>query len=280
MVAAMIKVAALQLVSSNNLDENLATTQRLIAGLHQQDVKMVVLPENFAVFGAAAQRAIGVREAAADAPIRNFMARMARQYGIWLVGGTIPICDHPDDSRPYSSCLIFNDDGEQVARYNKIHLFDVDVADGQGRYAESDTFQAGNEVVLVDTPYGRLGVAVCYDLRFPELFRLMFQRGVDIMALPSAFTRVTGAAHWLPLLRARAIENSCYMIAANQGGRHSLQRETFGHSCVISAWGEVLACVEQGAGSALAEIDLAGLEALRRQIPLSRHQRFFVNDRI
>lgn len=271
-----IQVAAIQLVSKNNLQENLRITEKLIKEAANKDARLIVLPENFAIFGSSLQADIARGESEASGTIRSFLSRVARQYGVWLVAGTIPIADNPQDNRPYSACLIFNAEGEQVGRYNKIHLFDVSINDRQQRYAESETFQAGEQVVTVPTPFGLLGVAVCYDLRFPELFRIMFQQGVDIIALPSAFTKTTGEAHWLTLIRARCIENSCYMIAANQGGEHSAQRETFGHSCVVNAWGEVLALQESAPGVVLAEIDFDKLSAQRAQIPVAEHQRFFI----
>ncbi len=274
-------VATVQMVSDDRLERNLERAEQLVCQAVEGGAQFVVLPENFAVFGANAQLRVGELESTDRGPLRRFLSGLAKQYGIWLLGGTIPICDHPDDSRPYrpySASLLIDDKGHELARYNKVHLFDVCVNDQQGRYAESDIYRAGNAVVVQETPFGRLGIAVCYDLRFPELFRLMFQQGVDIIALPAAFTQVTGQAHWMPLLRARAIENSCYVIAANQGGFHSSQRQTYGHSCVISGWGEVLTEIVQGEGVALADYQLDALQEQRRQIPTGLHQRFFVKN--
>ena len=271
-----IPVAAIQRVSKNNLQENLQKTETLIKLAVNKGARLIVLPENFAVFSSSLQAQIAEQENTPDGPIRTYLSRLARQYRVWLVGGTIPIADNPADKRPYSSCLVFNAEGEQVARYNKIHLFDVSINDAQQRYAESETYQPGDRVVTVPTPFGLLGVAVCYDLRFPELFRIMFQRGVDIIALPAAFTKTTGRAHWMTLIRARCIENSCFMIAADQGGKHSAQRETFGHSCVVNAWGDVLSLQELGEGAAFAVLDFDEMRAQRVQIPVAEHQRFIV----
>lgn len=271
-----ISVAAIQRVSKNNLLENLQKTEELIKTAASKGARLIVLPENFAIFSSALQAQAAEQENTPDGPLRKFLSRLAQQYGVWLVGGTIPIADNPVDNRPYSSCLVFNAEGEQVARYNKIHLFDVSINDAQKRYAESETFQPGDEVITVPTPFGLLGVAICYDLRFPELFRIMFQRGVDIVALPAAFTKTTGKAHWMTLIKARCIENSCFVIAADQGGEHSAQRETFGHSCVVNAWGKVLSLQESGEGVIFAELDFDELRAQRKQIPVAEHQRFIV----
>lgn len=271
------RVAAVQMVSGNDIDQNLREAEALIRNASERGASFIVLPENFAVFDMDLQRAVGRQEAGSERPVRRFLSRCARQYSCWLLGGTIPICDKGGESRPFSASLLFDSQGEELARYNKIHLFDVSVKDSQGSYQESKTYCPGEAVVTVPTPFGRLGLAVCYDLRFPELFRLMFQDGVDILALPSAFTYATGAAHWMPLLRARAIENTCYIVAANQGGRHSLKRETYGHSVIISPWGEVLDCIGSGPGIAIAPFDKSTVEDQRKNMPTGEHQRFFVN---
>ncbi|WP_234418395.1 carbon-nitrogen hydrolase family protein [Dongshaea marina] len=231
------RVAAVQMVSSPQLEDNLARAYALLKKARQQGAELVVLPENFALFSSAQLVDYARAECEASGAIRSLLSRSARELGIWLVGGAIPIADSPDPQRVYSSCLIYDDKGELRARYNKIHLFDVDVADATGSYRESASYYPGSEVALVETPFGRMGVGICYDLRFPELFRQLFNLGAELVVLPSAFTRVTGQAHWMPLLRARAIENQCTLIAANQGGIHDPLRETYGHSCIISGWG-------------------------------------------
>ncbi len=276
-----VKVAALQMISNDDCDANLACAARLIERACEQGARLLALPENFAMFAPQNQRAIGQLEAGSGGRLRQFLAGMAKSHGVWIVGGTIPICDNPQDERPYSASLVINDVGEELARYDKIHLFDVTIADNQGSYLESKTYQPGKKgVVTLTTPFAQLGLSVCYDLRFPELFRIMFQRGMDILVIPAAFTKLTGEAHWLTLLRARAIENSCFVIAANQGGLHADKRQTFGHSVVISPWGKVLSCIEQGEGIALAELDFDLLSEQRKSIPVAQHQRFFVEDRL
>ena len=215
-----------------------------------------------------------------DGPIRLAAAMMAKKYAIHLVAGTIPVCDNPDDVRPYAASFLYDPQGQEIGRYNKVHLFDASVQDAQQSYRESDTYQPGTSTVCVDTALGRIGFAVCYDLRFPEMFRLLFQKQPDIIVLPSAFTQVTGEAHWMPLLQARAIENQCFIVAANQGGKHSSTRETFGHSAVYSPWGDLLALIDKGEGMAIAEFESEDILTLRQELPVAEHQRFFVNPSI
>lgn len=273
-------VAALQMVSGAELTENLQQAAELIAEAVGQGARLIVLPEMFAVFGGTKQLQFGLAEAFADAPIQRFLSEQARRHQVWLVGGSIPIAENKASLKVYAASLLYNDKGELLARYNKIHLFDVDVADSTGSYRESDNFEAGNDVVVVDTPLGRLGMAVCYDLRFPEFFRAMFAEGVDLISLPSAFTRKTGEAHWLPLIRARAIENQCYLIGANQGGLHAKQRETSGGSVIVDGWGRVLAEARLGNACITATIDRNALAELRSAMPIKQHQRFSVIKRL
>lgn len=271
-----VKVAAVQMVSGADLEENLNRAEALIRQCHQQGARLVVLPEVFALFNLSKQAELGQKERDGAGPVQQFLARCAKQYQCYLLGGSIPIADAPGDARPFAASLLYNRDGQLIGRYNKIHLFDVDVKDRQGSYRESDSFRAGDTPVCLPTSFASIGMSVCYDLRFPELYRIYFQAGADILVVPSAFTQLTGQAHWMALLRARAIENACYVIAANQGGAHGPKRETYGHSCVISPWGEILSCVEKGEGIALAEFDADYLADVRRQIPVRQHQRFFV----
>ncbi len=269
------KVAALQMVSGNNLDDNLLVAERLIAEAAKGGAELLVLPETFAVFNSRAQQALGQQEVSPDAVVRPFIAEQAKRWEVWIVAGTIPLAQ-ADNERVLSSCFVINAKGEQCARYDKMHLFDVDVADQQSSYRESDTFAAGDTVVVIDTPFGRLGLAVCYDIRFPELFRAMFAQGVDLIAVPAAFTLLTGNTHWLPLLRARAIENQCYIIGANQGGVHSKSRSTSGGSVIIDGWGNVLSEAQMGECCIVADIDLQALQQQRSAMPISQHQRFEV----
>ncbi len=273
------RVAALQMVSSTEVDENLASAARLIERAAGEGAQLLILPEAFALFGGKGQQELGASEAGAQPRVRTFLAEQAARYKVWIVGGTLPVLQKTDLSdsglqRPRAACLLFDSDGREAARYDKIHLFDVDVGDRQGSYRESDTYTPGDQVVVADTPFGRLGLAVCYDLRFAELFQLMRERGAEIIALPSAFTRKTGLAHWLPLLRARAIETQCYIVGANQGGIHSAKRQTSGGSVIVDSWGSV--CVEAGFGecAVTAVVDREKIRRERAAMPVQQHRRF------
>jgi deaminated glutathione amidase len=271
------KVAAIQMVSGPDVEANLASAARWIERAAAAGARLVVLPEAFALFISSEQRQLGAREAGAGARVRPFLAEQAARYGIWLVGGTVPVLDESAaQTRPHAACLVFDERGNEVARYDKMHLFDVDVGDRQGSYRESDTFHPGAAAVTVTTPFGVLGLGVCYDLRFPELFQLLRERGAELIALPSAFTRRTGLAHWLPLLRARAIETQCYVIGANQGGEHNAKRATSGGSAIINGWGEVLAEAPFGETCIVAEVDRRLLREQRAAMPVAQHRRFKV----
>lgn len=280
-----VRVAAIQMVSGTDLETNLRSAARLVERAASDGAKLIVLPETFALFLAAEQRELGQREAGVksgpDARVRPFLAALAAQYGVWLVGGTLPIVD-ADDPRPRAACLVFDASGAEVARYDKLHLFNVDVGDKQGRYCESDTFCPGNvaRISVVDTPFGKLGLSVCYDLRFAELYQTLRDRGADIIAVPSAFTLRTGLAHWLPLLRARAIETQTFLIGANQGGAHSEKRHTSGGSAIISSWGEVLGEAGFGEAVVIADLDLAQMRREREAMPVASHRRFDVLPKI
>lgn len=264
--------AAVQMASSPNVSANLMEAQRLVAKAAESGAKLVVLPENFAIMGLRDTDKLAHAEAYGQGPIQEALARMAAQNGVWLVGGTLPIKgDAPNKVR--ATCIVFNDKGESIARYDKIHLFDVNVPGSEERYRESETIEMGASPLVLDTPFGRLGVAICYDLRFPELFRLMASQRMDILAVPAAFTARTGAAHWELLVRARAVENLCYMIASNQGGFHINGRETYGHSMVVGPWGEVLGCLPTGAGVVTAEVALDQVTKVRRAFPVLEHCR-------
>ncbi len=271
-----ISVAAVQMISGGDLETNLANAEKLIAQAANAGAKLIVLPEAFALFLGSEQKQLGANEAGSQPRVRTFLAAQAKLHRVWIVGGTVPVLDH-DPQRPRAACFVYDDSGNEVARYDKMHLFDVDVGDKQGSYRESDSYQPGNEVVTVPTPYGCVGIAVCYDLRFPELFQLLRAQGAEIIVLPSAFTRKTGLAHWLPLLRARAIETQCYLIGANQGGQHSSKRHTSGGSAIIDGWGEVLAEVGFGECVVSAEIDLNKLHNERRAMPVMQHRKFSIS---
>lgn len=269
---AMPIMAAIQMVSGPQVAENLAAAAERLAQAADRGAQLAVLPENFALMGRRERDKLAVREAEGAGPIQDFLAEQAARHRLWLVGGTIPLPAPGEEHRVRAACLLYDEHGQQVARYDKVHLFDVQVVGSAERYAESATIAPGNRYVVADTPWGRLGLAVCYDLRFPEQFRALADQGMEILALPAAFTAATGAAHWEILLRARAIENQCYVIAAAQGGVHANGRETFGDSLVIDPWGLILDRLAWGPGVALARIDRGFLEEIRQQFPALTHR--------
>ena len=269
---AMPIMAAIQMVSGPQVAENLAAAAERLAQAADRGAQLAVLPENFALMGRQERDKLAVREAEGAGPIQDFLAEQAARHRLWLVGGTIPLHAPGEEHRVRAACLLYDEHGQQVARYDKVHLFDVQVVGSAERYAESATIAPGNRYVVADTPWGRLGLAVCYDLRFPEQFRALADQGMEILALPAAFTAATGAAHWEILLRARAIENQCYVIAAAQGGVHANGRETFGDSLVIDPWGLILDRLAWGPGVALARIDRGFLEEIRQQFPALAHR--------
>ncbi len=271
----MTRVAAIQMASSPNLGANLIEAERLISDAAKSGARLIVLPENFAIMGLAEEDKLKVKELPGCGPVQEFLSEQALKHNVWLVGGTIPLAAASDD-KVYASCLVINAQGEQVARYDKIHLFDVEIEENGESYTESETLQAGDHITVVDTPFGKLGVAICYDLRFPEMFRAMVSQGVEIIAIPSAFTAITGKAHWDVLVRARAIENLSYVIAAGQGGYHFGGRETHGDSMVVDMWGNVLDRLYRGSGVVIADIDLTQLQSMRASFPSLEHRRFAV----
>jgi nitrilase len=264
-------IAAIQMASSPNVSSNLLEAERLVESAAGQGAKLAVLPENFALMGLSESDKLAVAEPEGAGTIQDFLSRAAERYKIWLVGGTMPV--QAADGKVRAACLVFDDKGRRVGRYDKIHLFDVSVPGTDESYQESATIEAGEDALVVDTPFGRLGLSVCYDIRFPELYRQMAATGMDILAVPSAFTARTGAAHWEILVRARSVENLCYTIAANQGGFHMNGRETFGHSMIVDPWGSVLSSLAQGSGVVTAEFDRDRLEKVRASFPALEHTR-------
>lgn len=271
-------VAAIQMVSTTDIDDNLNQASLLLARAAEQGARVAVLPENFAVLDTANMPLHGSREVSSGGPIRSFLAEQARKHGLWIVGGSLPISARPDGTaladRVRASCVVVDDQGREVARYDKIHLFDAVVEDSQGQYRESDTFEPGDALVTVDTPVGRLGLSICYDLRFPEMFRQLREKEVDWITLPSAFTWHTGDAHWHPLVRARAIENQVWIVAPGQGGQNSERRRTYGHSMVVDPWGKVMKELVEGAGVVVADLDPDYLQQVRTRMPVWEHRRF------
>ncbi len=265
-----MKIAAVQMVSTTDVDENLATAARLIAEAATAGAELVALPEYFCLMGRADRDKLGIAEAAGDGRIQRLLADAARTHGVWLIGGTLPLRTG-DPSRVLNSNGVYAPDGHLAARYDKIHLFKYD--NGRERYDESVSIEAGTRPVVVEALGLRVGLSVCYDLRFPELYRAMTNPPCDLLSVPAAFTHTTGLAHWELLLRARAVENQCYVIAPAQGGRHTNGRRTFGHSMVVDPWGEVVAVHPEGEGIAVAELDLERLASVRRDLPALSHRR-------
>ncbi|MBT2311782.1 carbon-nitrogen hydrolase family protein [Pseudomonas fluorescens] len=269
-------VAVIQMVSQSDVLANLARARVLLEQAAAGGARLAVLPENFAAMGRRDVADIGRAEAFGQGPILPWLKQTARDLKLWIVAGTLPLppVDQPD-ARVHACSLLIDDQGQLVARYDKLHLFDVDVADNRGRYRESDDYAYGYNVVVADTPVGRVGLSVCYDLRFPELYSELRAAGAELITAPSAFTAVTGAAHWEVLIRARAIETQCYVLAAAQGGLHPGPRETFGHAAIVDPWGRVLAQQDQGEAVLLAERDSSEQASIRARMPVASHRRFF-----
>jgi len=269
---AVIKATAIQMASGPNLDANLLEVQRLVGQAAREGSRLVVLPENFAYMGHRCTDIWSVKESAGHGKLQEFLRDLARKHDLWVVGGTIPVSIENSD-KVRSACFVMDNRGEVAGRYDKLHLFDVNLVDVEENYKESSAIEPGDGPLVVETPLGNIGVAICYDLRFPELFRSMLTMKPDIIALPSAFTAVTGRAHWEPLVRARAIENLCYVIAAAQGGYHVSGRETWGHSMIVDPWGTILGVLPNGAGYVTADLDIDLLRTTRRNFPSLDHRR-------
>jgi predicted amidohydrolase len=275
------RIATIQLTSSQHVPGNLPLVAELITNAAEEGAGMIFLPENFAALASPDVFQIALQESSAAGPIRSFLAALARSNKVWIVAGTVPVSTRPDgtsvpNNRVRAACLVYDQSGAEVARYDKIHMFDVNVDDNQKNYQESLVFEAGTELVVIDTPVGRLGLSVCYDIRFPEMFRALLHKGAQIISIPSAFTRITGEAHWQVLTRSRAIENACYIVAACQWGVHDSGRETWGESIVVDPWGRVLDIQSDGVGVGYADIDLVQLNSIRSDMPLVTQCRFGV----
>lgn len=270
----MKKIALIQMRSCAKVANNLRDAARYISKAAAQGASLAVLPENFALMAKESQRR-DIAEAPGNGPLRDFLSEQARKNSIWLVAGTIPLFDddYLDGYPPAASCLVIDGDGSQVARYDKIHLFDVGIPGREEAYHESSHTHAGSHAVCVDTPIGRLGLAVCYDIRFPGLLLQLLEHGMEVLAVPAAFTARTGKAHWEILLRARAIESLCYVAAAAQGGRHESGRETWGHSMLVDPWGTITGEMDKEPGVLIAEIDIDELQRIRQRFPVLTHKR-------
>lgn len=272
------RVAAIQMVSTFDVDANLRSAEQQLRAAADAGVELAVLPENFAVLDSD-NLLRWADEEQRNRIFTGFVETMARNLGLWIVAGTIPMRTRRDGTlvdanRVRAASILFAPDGAVFARYDKLHLFDVLVGDAQGQYRESVSIEPGDQPLVVATPLAQLGLTVCYDLRFPELYSWLQQEGADIITVPSAFTYRTGEAHWEVLLRARAIETQCFIIAPNQGGMHSARRTTWGHSMIIDPWGTVLGCHDTGPGLVIADLDLDQLRELRTSMPLQQHKRF------
>jgi len=265
------------MTTSPDVEANLAAARGLLERAHAQGAVLAALPENFAIMGRKEADKVAVAEIAGEGPIQAFLGHTARELGMWIVGGTIPLRDEAEQGRVAAASLVFDERGRNVARYDKIHLFDVDIPGREERYRESATVVPGVQPMVTTTPLGRLGMAVCYDVRFPELFRVLQAQGAEVFSLPSAFTAPTGRAHWELLVRARAVENLCYVLAPAQSGTHENGRETYGDSMIVDPWGHVVARVaEAGPGLAVAEIDRTLQHELRGRFPALAHRKFQV----
>jgi len=265
-----MKIAAVQMVATPDVDRNIADARRLVAQAADAGARLVALPEYFCLMGQRDDDKLAIAEADGDGPLQAFLADTARRHGIWLIGGTLPIRTATAD-RVRNACCVYGPDGARVARYDKIHLFAFD--NGRERYDEGRVLEAGSEPVAFDAEGLRVGLSICYDLRFPELYRALMQPPCDLLVVPAAFTYTTGQAHWELLLRARAVENQCHVLASAQGGQHENGRRTWGHSMVIDPWGEVLAVQAEGEGVAVADAALERRNAVREQLPALAHRR-------
>jgi nitrilase len=262
------RVAAIQMVSSTSLEDNLEQAVRLIARAVANGAELVALPEYFCFLGNKDRDKLAIKEALDDGPVQEFLASQARRHGIWLVGGTLPL-DSGDPARIYNTTLVYDSAGARIARYDKIHLFGY--KKGDESYDESVSIRPGdNPPQTFEAPCGKVGLSICYDLRFPEFFRAMGP--VNLMVLPAAFTYTTGSAHWEVLLRARAIENQCYVLASAQGGKHENGRRTWGHSVLIDPWGDVVDSIAEGPGIAIGDVNLQHLSDVRESLPALKHR--------
>ncbi len=267
----MPKIAAIQMESGQTIGANLVCAKLLLKQAADRGTTLAVLPENFAFMGTD-DGVLYIKENIGAGRIQDFISQQAQQLGIWIIAGSMPIACKQSDNKVKSACLVWNDQGQLVARYDKIHLFDVCLPGPGEMYQESTYYNPGNSTTVIDTPIGKIGLSICYDLRFPELYRELRKKGAEIIAVPSAFTATTGKMHWEPLLRARAIENQCYVIGANQSGKHDNHRRTYGHSMIISPWGKIFEEKKTGAGVIVSDIDLSRVHILREEFPVWSHR--------
>ena len=266
------------MASGPNVAANLLEAGRWISYAVDAGAELIVLPENFAIIGMTNTDMLKVQEQQGSGQIQDFLKNMCIKHRVWIVTGTIPFVSN-NPKRVHSACLLMDSLGNIVCRYDKIHLFDVDLGDGE-RYVESDELEPGNDIIVQDTPFGKMGFAVCYDLRFPEMFRHMVDKGVELIVVPAAFTAMTGKAHWETLVRARAIENLSYVIASAQGGYHLNGRETHGDSMIVDPWGTIKDRLSRGSGFVIADLDLEKVSLTRKQLPALEHRKFECSKKI
>jgi nitrilase len=266
-MADRFRVAAIQMVSEPSVEANLAAAGELVADAADQGAKLAVLPEWFCFMGRSDRDKLAIREADGDGPVQSFLARSAAKHRLWLIAGTVPL-PAQDPEKVRNSCLVYDATGTRVARYDKIHLFDF--TDSEHKYRESGTIEPGDRPVAIDSPFGRIALSICYDVRFPELYRKLAP--MDLIVIPSAFTATTGKAHWDLLVRARAVENLAWVIAPAQGGHHLNGRHTYGHTMIVSPWGEIVASLAHGAGVVVADIDPGYQRTLRADLPALLHR--------
>ncbi|WP_263260393.1 carbon-nitrogen hydrolase family protein [Pseudomonas sp. RIT-PI-S] len=270
-----MELAVTQMVSGTDLALNLERARQLLERAAEGGARLAVLPENFAAMGRRDVASIARAEARGEGPVIAALRRCAKDLGLWIVAGTLPLPpEGQPEGKPCACSLLLDDQGHVAARYDKLHLFDVDVQDNRARYRESDDYAYGQHVVVADTPVGRLGLSVCYDLRFPELYTQLREAGAELISAPSAFTAVTGLAHWEVLIRARAIETQCYVLAAAQGGEHPGPRHTHGQAAIVDPWGRLLAQQATGEAVLLGSRDVAEQASIRERMPVQAHRRF------
>lgn len=267
-----MRVAVIQMCSGPALQPNLESADRLLEEAAAAGARLAVLPENFSYLGRRETDRIAVAEPPGDGPVQAFLAARARALGMWIAGGTLPLLE-PGEQMPRAACLLYDEAGRVAARYDKLHLFDVDLPGGNEGYRESAGTSPGEGIVVAPTPVGRVGLSVCYDVRFPEMYRAMSAAGMDLVVVPAAFTVPTGRAHWELLLRARAVENLAFVLGAAQSGRHEGGRMTWGDSMIVDYWGEVLARRREGAGVVVADLDFEAQHHARRRFPALTHRR-------
>ena len=266
----MAKVASIQLSSGPNIQANLLEVGKYLEQISKTDSKLVVLPENFAMMPESDSEFLTNSETEGSGPIQDFISEKARIYKLWIIAGTIPIrTDNP--KKVTSTTFVYNDKGEVVTRYDKVHLFDVELPNSDESYNESEVFQNGKDLKVVKTPIGVIGLSICYDLRFPELFRLQKSHNVEILVIPSAFTEQTGKVHWETLVKARAIENLCYVVTSCQDGYHISGRQTHGNSMIVNPWGQIMSRLSSGSGFIESEIDIKKLNSIREKFPVLEH---------